>query len=467
MAGSVTTNRNSCLLHGAVQTIKAIVGAVPIIHSTSGCGVQQYLGVSSLSGGGGSGYTGGLGLPSTNFLEKQVVFGGTSRLREQLKNAVKIKQGDFYAVLTGCTPELVGDDVPAMTKELQDQQYPAIHISTPGFKGSVHHGYTAAWTGILRQFDKLGAPEGPRNGRLVNLFGIIPEQDVFWRGNLKELKDALEIIGAKANVLLGPDAEDREWATLFQASLNVSFSAHSLEVCEWLERHAGIPYVHFEGYPVGALQTGEWLECIGKQLDLDPETVREAVFRKERRERRLILQTADAYYRFGFQRRFAIVGESASVLGQARFLADPLGLLPVLIVITDEPPEAARGAILAGWEDRVPDSGADIVFESDAKRIEELLLAKDIELLLGSSIERRTAGRKGVPFVPVSFPLAEELVLAKALAGFEGALTLLEETGRAIISIRAAANRGTEEDKEEEEDGHRADSQPAFSGTEY
>lgn len=75
MGNTTAGNRNSCMLHGAVQTIKSIEGAVPIIHSTLGCGVQQYAGISSLSGGGGSGYTGGLGLPSTNFLERQVVFG--------------------------------------------------------------------------------------------------------------------------------------------------------------------------------------------------------------------------------------------------------------------------------------------------------------------------------------------------------------------------------------------------------
>lgn len=127
---------------------------------------------------------------------------------------MKIKEGDFYVVLTGCTPELVGDDVPAMTKELQEQQFKAIHVSTPGFKGSVHNGYTAAVTGILRQFDKLAVPASVKNSRLVNLFGIIPEQDVYWRGNLKGLKDSLEGIGADVNVLFGPDADKGEWTTL-------------------------------------------------------------------------------------------------------------------------------------------------------------------------------------------------------------------------------------------------------------
>lgn len=463
MGETTAGNRNSCMLHGAVQTIKSIEGAVPIIHSTLGCGVQQYAGVSSLSGGGGSGWTGGLGLPSTNFLERQVVFGGSSRLREQLKNAVKIKEGDFYVVLTGCTPELVGDDVPAMTKELQEQQYKAIHVSTPGFKGSVHNGYTAAVTGILRQFDKLAEPSGSKNGRLVNLFGIIPEQDVFWRGNLKGLKDSLEGIGAAVNVLFGPDADKGEWATLFDAALNVSFSPHSLPICEWLERNAGIPYVHFDGYPVGVLQTGEWLRCIGKQLELEQEAVEAWISLKEQKERHYILHFVDAYYKYGFQKKFALVGESASVLGIARFLTDPLGLLPSLIVLTDDIPESSRSAIIRQWEEWQPGSEAEIVFESDAKTIEELVLYKEIELLLGSSIERRAAERTGIPFVPVSFPVSDRIVLTKGYAGFDGVFTLLEDLGSGILGADSGhLPYQTGAGSEQNEQG--ASQKPALSG---
>lgn len=88
----------------------------------------------------------------------------------------------------------------------------------------------------------------------------------------------------------------------FNAALNVSFSSHSLPICEWLERNAGIPYVHFDGYPVGALQTGEWLRCIGKQLDLDQEKVEAWIGLKEQKERYYIVQFLDAYYKYGFQK---------------------------------------------------------------------------------------------------------------------------------------------------------------------
>lgn len=433
MGTATAINRNSCMLHGAVQTVKSIEGAVPIIHSTSGCGVQQYLGVSSLSGNNGSGYTGGLGVPSTNFLERQVVFGGTSRLREQLKNTVKIKKGDFYVVLTGCTPELVGDDVPAMTKELQEQFYKAIHVSTPGFKGSVHQGYTAVITGILSQFDKISDFQAGKETHLVNILGIIPEQDVYWRGNLQGIKRSLAGIGIEANVLFGPGANVQEWSRIFSAGLNLSFSAHSLEICTWLEEKKGIPYIHFDGYPIGAEQTAELLYSVASHLKVEEEATQQWIVINKEREHYYILQFLDAYYRYGFQRKFALVGDSGTVTGIARFLSSPLGLLPERIIITDALSRATQTAILVNLTQVLGDTGVGIEFESDSTIIEERLRNSDIELLLGSSIEGRFAQRQGIAFLPVSFPVADRMVLNKGYAGFEGALTLLEDLGNSMI----------------------------------
>ena len=51
MAHHIEGSRNSCALHGALQVIEAIEGAVPVIHSTAGCGAQHFLGVNRLNAG--------------------------------------------------------------------------------------------------------------------------------------------------------------------------------------------------------------------------------------------------------------------------------------------------------------------------------------------------------------------------------------------------------------------------------
>src|SRR5512133_1258542 len=136
MGLSLEASRSGCALHGAVYSALAVGGVVPIIHGTSGCGIQAHLGGALRSGWNGSGASGGAALPSSNISEKQVVFGGTSRLREQIKNTVKVLSGELYVVLSGCAAEMVGDDISAMTKEAREQGFPVISISTPGFRGS-------------------------------------------------------------------------------------------------------------------------------------------------------------------------------------------------------------------------------------------------------------------------------------------------------------------------------------------
>jgi nitrogenase molybdenum-iron protein beta chain len=86
---TIKNPRNGCALHGALMTASAIRGVTPIVHSSSGCAVQNYL------SGHSAARLGGLEVPGTNVLEKQVIVGGGSRLREQIKNTVKVMDGSL------------------------------------------------------------------------------------------------------------------------------------------------------------------------------------------------------------------------------------------------------------------------------------------------------------------------------------------------------------------------------------
>ncbi len=60
---------------------------------------------------------------------------------------------------------------------------------------------------------------------LVNVLGIIPNQDVFWRGNLREIQRVLERLGLKANVLFGHDEFGLDvWRRIPSAELTIVLS---------------------------------------------------------------------------------------------------------------------------------------------------------------------------------------------------------------------------------------------------
>ncbi|HEY3379889.1 MAG TPA: nitrogenase component 1, partial [Armatimonadota bacterium] len=103
--------RYLCSLGGAMGTVTALPGAIPILHAAAGCAGNITWTQNGGSGLQVGGYCGGLSVPSSNVREREVVFGGDERLREEIANTLKIIDGDLYIVLTGCVTEIIGDDV--------------------------------------------------------------------------------------------------------------------------------------------------------------------------------------------------------------------------------------------------------------------------------------------------------------------------------------------------------------------
>ena len=431
MAHHIEGSRNSCALHGALQVIEAIEGAVPVIHSSAGCGVQHYLGITRLSAG--SDPFGGPPVSSSNISEKHVVFGGGSRLREQLKNTVKIVEGDLYVIVTGCSTEMVGDDIPAMAKEGREQDFPVVYANTPGFRGAVHQGYQLAVKALIEQLPELDKAGQTLVAGLVNIWGIVPHQDPFWSGNLEEIGRLLEGIGLTPNLLFGYGQGVAVWQRIPEAALNVVVSVWGDTPARLLEESYGTPVLALEGLPVGQT-AGHLLRRISELLGLDQERTEAFIQGEEKRLDAYLAGLADTYYRAGFQREFALIAESAQVVGLSEFLTGTLGLLPRTLIITDNPPEYAREALVSRLAGLIEGGRTEVSFSEDRAEIAELVRSGAAGVVLGSALERQVAAELGVPFLQVSFPVADRVLMNRTYAGYRGAVTLLEDLGSAILA---------------------------------
>jgi nitrogenase molybdenum-iron protein beta chain len=440
MSHHLEKSRNSCALHGALQLFEAIDAVVPVIHSTSGCGVQHYLGVTRLSGGNDT--FGSPPVSSSNITQKHVVFGGGSRLREQLKNTVKVVQGDLYAIVTGCSTEMVGDDIPAMAREGRDQDWPVIFANTPGFSGDVHQGYHLAVKALIEQLPDIVKTQEVIPAGLVNIWGIIPNQDPFWRGNLQELGRLLEGVGLIPNLLLGRDQSIASWKQVPGAVLNLVISPWGKLPAQLLEERYTIPSITLDGLPVGT-SASILLRRLTEQLELDPIRTEKFITREESLLNYQLARLADTYYRAGFQREFALVGESAQVIGIGEFLVKSFGMLPGTLVITDNPPESIREEVAGRLATILPGYDTVVIFSEDQSEITDVVRAGDPGLILGSSLEQEVAVELGVPFLALSFPLFDRIVLERAYAGYRGAATLLEDMGSAILSCSNYINEAS------------------------
>ncbi len=433
MPRTIQRARTGCALHGALKAVKAVKGFIPIVHSNAGCSVQEYLGGNLAGAGVGSGHLSGLEIASSNVSEKQIIFGGTSRLREEIKNTVKVLAGDLYIVLSGCSTEIVGDDIPAMTKEAKEQGFPVIHVSTPGFRGDVREGYKLLFKGIVDQLGEIGGEQGEKVTGLVNILGVIPEQDVFWEGNLDRVKRLFESVGVKANTLFGFGQSIENWKLIGSAQLNIALSPWGIDVAKYLEEKYGTPFLEVGNIPSGFEDSRDLLVQTGEKLGLDPGPIRNIIQSEEDRLSYDLRRAADLYLRHDFQKEFVIVGESHQVKALLKLLCGHLGLVAKAAVITDLAPDTEHAGFEQNLKELAGDNAIEILFTGDGEEINRFIRKNKPQLVVGSSFEKNVAAELKIPLLQTAFPLKGKLVLNRSYAGFRGAVELLEDLGDALL----------------------------------
>lgn len=415
MSQGLEKSRNSCALHGALSTVLEINGVVPIVHSTAGCTIQQVIG-NKVS------IHNGFDIPSTNVNEKHVIFGGGSRLREQIKNTVKVVTGDLYVTLSGCAPELVGDDVITMTNEAQEQGEPVIYFKAPGFKGKFHVGYEGVVNALINQLPIVTEVNTEKKNNLVNIFGIIPNQDIHWRGKLEELRRIFEGIGLKVNTLFGFGQGIREWKKIPSAALNLVFSKWGGSIAENLEKKYETPFLNLEYIPVGAKDTIDLIRRISDILEVDREKIEKFINIEKEKEDYYLNNLLNLYVDYNFQKTFGIVGDESTVNGISSFLSKTFGLISKVKIYTD--PTQEENEVLE----------ENVYRTDDLNEIKEILKDNQVELILGSSLEKEVSEELDIPLKVISFPELDKVILNKSYLGFNGGINILEDLSTVLMN---------------------------------
>lgn len=430
MSKSIERGRYGCNLHGAIQTITQIQGVVPIVHSTPGCGLQHD--IAKKVGSAYAAYVQGYEIPSSNVYEKQVIFGGTSRLREQIKNTVKVMKGDLYVTLSGCESEMVGDDSISMTQEIVDQGEKAINYKAPGFKGDQYIGYEGIVSTLI---DKLpgvyeNVTEEINDNRIqVNILGIIPVQDIYWQGNLDEIQRVLQSLGIEVNKLLGYRQSINNWRRMNTANLNIVVSKWGLEAAKKLKKLYHIPYIVVDNLGMGPDAMELLVDQIAKEIPIKVEIARD-FFRKEKERFRYALkQITEYYYDYDFQKSVVIVGDESTTIRYADFLTRYLGMEILAILITDfvgeetsqKPSEYLRSLAYG------------IYYKKDTREISQIIEETNPELILGSSLEEGIARSLGAYHYTISYPAYNKVIISSCDVGYEGGIGLIENLSSVLL----------------------------------
>nr|WP_294554527.1 nitrogenase component 1 [uncultured Rhodopila sp.] len=433
-SGPIEQARYACAL-GAMQSAAAIKRVVPITHCGPGCATKQYRSLTFTNGHQGGAYV----APSTNASQREVIFGGADRLAELIESTLGVLDADLFVVVTGCIPDLVGDDVGSVVRDFQKRDVPIVYAETGGFRGNNFNGHEVVTQAIIDQF--VGEASRVREPRLVNLWSLLPYQNTFWRGDLTEIKRLLEGIGLRVNTLFGPSSSGiAEWKSIPQAQFNLVLSPWlGLATARHLEQRYGQPFLHVPAIPIGSKQTGEFLRQVGAFAELPAAGVEAFIAAEEETYYDYIQGFADFYAqsRQALPSRFAVVGDAAYVLAITKFLVRQLGLIPARQIITDDPPAEYREAIRAEFRAIDHDVSADVSITEDGYLVQELLRETDFgnkrPLLLATGWERGTANQLKGFLVEIGSPATSEVVLSRANVGYRGALTLIERIYSTVL----------------------------------
>ena len=416
--------KGGCVLAGINSVLGALNRVCPIYHSGPGCCMQTTASDQGQSGHKHSCFVNSVSIPSSNMLEKEVVFGGLNKLRTTIQGAVDIIDADAYFVLTGCTAGIIGDDIDSVTNEFFEKGIPVYPIETPGFTGDSNLGYETVWNTFL---DKVIEKDVPKDEKLVNIFGIIPYHDPFWSGTLEEIDRILSRLGLRVNTFFtkGQGIEDVKKSSA--AALNII-------VNPWLfkgpaakyESKFGVPSLRIPGLFVGATDTTKFVRKVGEALHLDPDLVESVIASEEEYVYHYLGQAIGALS----WKRFAVIADANAAIGFTKYLANDYSFTPVLVIVS-EPifrPED-KETIIKEISDLEYAHPPKVLFLTDQYEINQAIREEEqeITLLVGSSNDREIALEKDIQFILGAFPMSERLIFNRTYAGYRGSLTFTED----------------------------------------
>lgn len=308
----------ACQLSNLAQRVISIRDAVLLTHSPIGCSAAQHLSHELMrnipvSDGRPADYN--LHSVSTNITEKEIVYGGTDKLRRALKEVDERYHPKAIFVLTSCASGIIGDDVDGTIADVQPEVKAKIApIHCEGFRSRVlQTGYDAMWHAILKFIVEPPKQKQPDLVNITNMFSYT------WRDKA-ELTRLLGKLGLRANFVPEfasvHDLEIMSEAAV-TAPLCITFGDY---VMRGLEQQYGVPYFE-DVVPMGIHNTDEWLRKVAHY------TGKEDIVEKVIEEEHAILKPKFDKLLAGFEevrKRLKPNGEKLTAIGavgQGRVLA--------------------------------------------------------------------------------------------------------------------------------------------------
>lgn len=331
------------------------------------------------------------------------------------------------AMLVGssCTAELIQDDPGGLALAL-NLPVPVVPLDLPSYQRKENWGASETLYQLVRTLapkpaaalDGSGAARTPVVGRRARCNLLGPTALGFrHRDDVTEVTRLLHSLGADVNVCAPLNASVADIQRLPQADFNVVlYPEVGALTAQWLQRVHGMAMV--KTVPIGMGATREFIAEVAALAGTDA-AVAAAVQAAATARAPWYAQSVDSTYLTG--KRVFVFGDATHAVAAARIAAQELGFKVVGIGTYSR--EFARDV-----RDAAKLYGVEALISDDYLEVEARIAELQVELVLGTQMERHIAKRLKVPCAVISAPVHVQDFPARysPQMGFEGANVLFD-----------------------------------------
>ena len=407
VAGSVS--QRSCSFCGSRVVLYPIADALHVVHGPIGCASYTWDIRGSLSSG-----------PelhrlsfSTDMQEKDVIYGGETKLYHALIELIDEYKPNAAFIYATCIIGVIGDDVNAICKRVQNEKgIPVIAVDSEGFKGSKKEGYKAACNALFKIIGEDTISDKAPNA--INILG-----DFNLAGELWIIKDYYERMGVKVICSVSGDGRVEDLRKAGRARLNIVQCSGSVSnLAKMLKHEYGTPMIRASYF--GIEDMSKALYDVADFFDDDDmraaaqRVIREEVsklmpllapYRKELKGKKAAVYTGGAFKVFSLVRSLRTLGMDVVIAGSQTGSVEDYRMLMELC-----------------------DPGTVILDDTNPLELAKYVKEKDVDLFIGGVKERPIAFKLGIGFCDHNHERKE------ALAGFIGMLNFAREVHSSVMS---------------------------------
>ncbi len=319
LAGAVS--QRACVFCGSRVVLYPVADALHLVHGPIGCAAYTWDIRGALSSG-----------PelhrmsfSTDLQERDVIFGGESKLYRALIELIERHSPKAAFVYSTCIVGIIGDDLNAVCKRVAQQTgIPVIPVQSEGFRGNKRAGYNAACEAL---FKLVGT--GPTDGispASVNILG-----DFNLAGEIWIIREYFERMGVQVVANITGDGRVDDIRMAHGAALNVvQCSGSTMDLALMMEKKYGTPWVKVSYFGVEDMADSLY-KVANFFRDIRPdmaqrtsELVREELkalypvlekYRKDLRGKKAAIYVGGAFKAFSLVKAFRLIGMDVALVG--------------------------------------------------------------------------------------------------------------------------------------------------------